>query len=364
MIYVTPGLDQADNMGYRIDALDYCVRLVASGYDELTLETSVHSECNEWLHEEAMVVERSKRTPLGVYRITSIDRGKSTMLVKCALDLDAWRGVMYPHFSVTERWPSISTITPAMLMSALCPTGWAVDIASDAFDALPAEMIDFDWVTPLDILDKMRDLWPGLTYRFAYAPLWSGSPFVGSVTAVNIEARTEVAATLTKTNGIKTTFYKGKSTALATRLYATGKDGLTFADINSGNAYVDNHTFTSAVICAHWDAPEYTDPYLLLAAATAKLQTIALPVRSFDVDIADLSVPVGPARPLQGDLPLFGVVKIGDTTIPQKDKTNLINRIAERWIYPDHPQKNKVVLSTAPARIQSQVASLLKAIGG
>jgi hypothetical protein len=80
-----------------------------------------------------------------------------------------------------------------------------------------------------------------------------------------------------------------------------------------------------------------------------------VPERSFDIDLAEKDIQ---------QYPLFGVVRISDDTIPPPMYQGLTIRVAERWVHPDRPQNNKVILSTAPARIQSQVAGLIKAMGG
>jgi phage minor structural protein len=203
-------------------------------------------------------------------------------------------------------------------------------------------------VTPLDILDGIRELYPGLTYRF-----YCISKTI-AITAASSGSDTGVLVSL-DTN-LRATYYKGKSTSLITRLYAEGKDGLTFASINDGKPYVDSTAYKDgAIICGYWKATEYTDASDLLAATQARLATLSVPERSFDIDIAVSDI---------DQFPLFGVVRLSDDTIPRPIYQGVTIRVAERWIHPDHPQKNKVILSTAPARIQTQVKALMKAIGG
>ena len=61
-----------------------------------------------------------------------------------------------------------------------------------------------------------------------------------------------LGAFATRDLNLKENNYKGKSTGFITRLYAYGKDGLSFASINGGKAYVENYTYSSRVICGFW----------------------------------------------------------------------------------------------------------------
>ena len=55
---------------------------------------------------------------------------------------------------------------------------------------------------------------------------------------------------------------------LVTRLYAYGKDGMTFASINGGKEYVEDYTFSSEVKVSTLDCSSFTNPYQMLEYAT------------------------------------------------------------------------------------------------
>ena len=52
--------------------------------------------------------------------------------------------------------------------------------------------------------------------------------------------------------------------SLVTRLYAYGKDGMTFASINNGKEYVEDFTYTSEVRISTLDCSNFTNPYQML----------------------------------------------------------------------------------------------------
>ena len=71
---------------------------------------------------------------------------------------------------------------------------------------------------------------------------------------------------------MKSVNFKGKSSGFATRLYAKGKDSLTFADINGGKDYVEDFSYSDKVISVYWKDERYTIAENLLADAKKTLE--------------------------------------------------------------------------------------------
>ena len=115
-----------------------------------------------------------------------------------------------------------------------------------------------------------------------------------------------LGAFVTRDLNLKENNYKGKSSGFATRLYARGKDGLTFASINDGKPYVENHTYSNRIICAYWEDERYTIPQNLLADAQARLDEMAVPQRSFDCSVVDLAA-TNPDKYSELDFQLFSI---------------------------------------------------------
>ena len=73
--------------------------------------------------------------------------------------------------------------------------------------------------------------------------------------------------------------FKGDSRGYITRLYARVKTGLTFAGINGGKPYVEDHTYSDKVISGFWQDERYEIADNLLADTKAKLREAAIPAQ-------------------------------------------------------------------------------------
>ena len=79
------------------------------------------------------------------------------------------------------------------------------------------------------------------------------------------------------------------TTTLVTRLYARNAEGLTIADVNGGLPYVEDFTWTTEVRTAVYDFASGTNPFTMLAMATATLGRRSKPKVSYEVEVVDLS---------------------------------------------------------------------------
>lgn len=318
---------------------DYYIREITSGLDELVFSISVWDDDYPLIQEESSIKEESNGKSC-LYLVKAIDAGKETATVKAQIDLDEWKSVL------TMKYNSGSNTFPN-IVNAVKPTGWTVDNQSGFTGA---RTIKLDGATPLDVLDQCRSTFNGATYRFDNVNK--------VITLINQNNGQNLGAFVTRDLNLTENNYKGKSTNFATRLYAVGKDGMTFASINDGKTYVENHDYSDRVICAYWQDERYTIPQNLLADAQAKLAEMATPQRSFDCSVIDLAA-TNPEKYSELDFKLFSIVALIDQTRSGK-KIN--HQIVERWDYPYHPEDNKVVLSTVAPRIQSQVAQVIQSI--
>lgn len=80
---------------------------------------------------------------------------------------------------------------------------------------------------------------------------------------------------------------------LITRLYAVGKDGLTFASINDGLPYVENFAHSKEVRISTLDLSSFTNPYQMLEFTKMRLAEYAKPRVSYILSAMDLSVLTG-----------------------------------------------------------------------
>lgn len=320
---------------------DYYVKELASGLDELCFSVSIWAAEYPLIQEETRIRENSGSGPEIDYIVKAIDGGTDLASIKAQIDLDAWRADMLLNFDSGSN--AVGTI-----VSAVAPSGWTVVNHSGM---TYRRTIKLDAATPLDVLDACRSTFSGVTFRF--------NNVAKTVEIVDRAAGENLGAFATRDLNLKRNDYKGKSTNFATRLYAYGKDGLSFADINDGKPYVENHTYSDRIICAPvWVDERYTVAGNLLADAQARLDAMAVPQRSFDCDVVDLAS-IDPDKFSFLSFPLFSIVGLVDQT---RSGTKVNHMVAERWRYPFHPEKNKVVLSTVAPRIQSQLTQITNAI--
>ena len=317
---------------------DYYIKHLASGLDELVFTVNIWDEEYQLIQEESSIQENSG-TPIN-YLVKAIDGGSNTATIKAQIDVDDWKTTMTVGYSSDSD-------TCAGIIRSVKPTGWTV---VDTTTLTYRRTIHLDSATAFDVLTQCRSTFDGVTYRF--------DNVAKTITLVDMNAYTSIGAFVTRDLNLKQNNYKGKSTGFITRLYAYGKDNLSFSDINDGKAYVDNNSYSSRVICGYWKDERYTVKENLLAAAEKRLESLAVPQRSYECDVVDLAA-VDPDKYSYLDFQLFTTVTLIDHT---RSNTRINHQVVELWEYPNLPQKNKVVLSTVAPRIQSQLTQLVQSL--
>ena len=312
---------------------DYYIRQMASGLDEVVFTISIWDEVYPQLVEEASIRDRDQQW----YLIKQIDAGNETAKIVAQLDLDAWKSEMLIGYSNNSA-------TLYATINGVLPTGW---LFLDNSGLTMQRTIEGDY-TPLEIVDACRDTY-GVYFKFDNVSK--------TITALLPDEAEPLGAFATRDLNLKEINYKGKSNDIVTRLYAYGADGLSFASINSGLPYVENFTYSDRIVCAVWRDDRYTIAENLLADAKKKLSTLAIPTRSYECDVVDLRS-TNPEMYGFLDFDIFSVATLIDDA-----KNFAINyQVVERWDYPYHPDKNKVIFSSSPEKIQNQVKHLAQQI--
>jgi hypothetical protein len=325
-------LTEAGAIPLHID--DYYIRQLYSGYDELIFGIDIYDPEYQLIQEESVIREESDDPAL--YLVKAIDGGGTTAQIKCQIDLDAWKTTLSVGYDSGSH-------TVGDIARAVSPTGWTVaDASGKAF----SRTIALAGATPLDVLEACRNAFD-VTFRFDNVRK--------IVRIIDPESYLPLGAFMTRDLNLTEINYKGKSTDFATRLYAVGKDGMTFADINDGKAYVENHDYSERVVCAYWQDERYTVKENLLADAQNKIDELAKPQRSYDCAIVDLAA-TDPDKYGFQDFSLFAVVTLIDTN---RNAGKVNHQVVEVRKYPHLPAKNSVTLSTIPPRIQSQVRQII-----
>lgn len=119
--------------------------------------------------------------------------------------------------------------------------------------------------------------------------------------------------------------------SLVTRLYAYGKDGMTFASINNGREYMEDFTYSNEVRVSTLNLSNFTNPYQMLEYTDMRLADYAKPRVSYVLSTMDLSVLTGYEHE-QWDL--GDIVTVDDRDLDLTIKTRVIRReynLQEPW---------------------------------
>lgn len=269
------------------------------------------------------------------FLITNIDEGD----VKAKIDLDEFREQMF--LSYTN-----GSATALATAQQVLPAGWSVQ---DFSGSTARRTIEAEGATALEILQKLPDTY-GIAVRFDRK--------TKRVLLRNPDTMAPSGTYLTEELNLRKRPVRSQtSESFATRLYAVGKDGVTFASINSGKNYVENHEYSDRVISAYWKDERYTDPQSLLDDAKKKLSEMAKPAQSYECDVADLAK-IDPARFGHLSMEMYQAVTLMDA----ERGTRLAHRVVQYKRYPHYPEKNVVTLSTLPGTISGKVEQSYQAV--
>lgn len=269
------------------------------------------------------------------YLITSIDEGD----VKAVLDLDELKGTIYVNYNSGSH-------APADIISTILPLGWSV---IDDAHIETRRTLELPGATPLDIIRECVDTF-GITAAFDNARR------VVCLRCPENEPATGAYFT-EELNLKKLPIHRSTTSEFATRLYAVGKDGLTFSSINDGKNYIDNNEYSDRVVCAFWKDERYTDAESLLEDAQAKLASMARPAESYQCDVVDLAK-IDPEK--WGHLTVF--MYQGVILMDKKRNSRMMHRVSRYKRYPHHPEKNVVTLSSVPGTLTSKVQQSYDAV--
>jgi len=323
----------ANGTAYPLKCDDYYIRELDTGRDELIFNISIWDEAYPLIVEEASIQDRDEMH----YLVKAIDAGADTAKVRCEIDLDEWRATLDPNYTNNSA-------TCYDTIRGVCPSNWTV---RDASGVTISRTIEGAY-TPLDVAEACKEVY-GITLR------WDNQKRI--VTIINPANYQPLGAFITRDLNLRELNYKGESKDFITRLYAYGADGLSFASINDGKPYVDDNTYSARIICGYWTDNRYTVAENLLEDAKKRLATLAVPTRSYTCSVYDLAK-TNPDMYGFEDFSLFAVV----TLIDDSRKTSINHQIVERWDYPYYPEKNDVVLSNSPAKVQSQITQIAQEI--
>ena len=334
---------QADGGQIPLDFDKYFIQEETNGEDQIGFTLPLDHADYKLLTEEVQLLDAEDGQ---VYRITAIDEGAATANIKGKLELSPLRADMrIPYTNGSD--------TLAGTVEGVLPAGWTV---VDHSLSTIRRTIDLDSATPEDVILGAASAFGGLAIRYKIADKAVHFYAPGDFKAGGVYLTEEL--NLTSTN------FKGSSSGLCTRLYARGKDGLTFAGINGGKDYVENFSYTDKIICAYWEDERYTVAENLLEAAQKKVDASAVPVRSYSCGVVDLAKAwryeegAGSNIYAHLNIQLLTVATLLDT----RRGTRIDHQVVQYKRYPHYPDLNVVTLSTKAPTITTTVKQLQDAI--
>lgn len=315
-----------DNPILQVD--DYYITEKWSGLDELVFNIPVKDPNYASILEENIIRHEQP------YLVKAIDGSGTSAKVKCQINVDDLKADMLLNYTN-------GSATVKDTVKGVLPTGWTVN---DHSGKTQRRTIEGEAYTPLEVIEQCSDTY-NVVPRYDVA--------AKTVHLYDPESFQPMGAFASKDLNLREINLKGKSSDFATRLYAVGKDGMTFADINGGKSYVEDHSYSDKIISAYWSDERYTVKENLLADAKAKLKEMAVPSRSYDCSVYDLAK-INPEKYREQDFGLYKVVQL----IDEDRKTCIAHQVVEYTRYPEHPEQNEITLSTVAPTITSTVKNI------
>ncbi len=317
---------------------DYYIQEVYGGKDAAGFTLPLDHPDYQYLFEETPLIDTETKQR---YLIKAIDEGQTTVNIKAELDLDELSKDMFLNYTNGSD-TVVNTISKAL------PDGWTVQ---DHAYFNQRRTIELEAATPLDVIDACPDTY-NVVFRFD-----NNSRVIH---IYNPDSEEISGVFLTDELNLKSVNFKGKSSGFATRLYAKGKDSLTFADINGGKDYVEDFSYSDKVISVYWKDERYTIAENLLADAKKRLKSMAAPQQSYTCGVMDLARAREKQEGKNDNIYSFLEFKLYQNVVLLDRRRNrrITHTVAGIKRYPKYPEKNEVTLSTVAPSIQNSVKSI------
>ena len=317
---------------------DYYIQEVYGGRDAAGFTLPLDHPGYQYLFEETPLIDTETKQR---YLIKAIDEGQTTVNIKAELDLDELSKDMFLNYANGSD-TVVNTISKAL------PDGWAVQ---DHAYFNQRRTIELEAATPLDVIDACPDIY-NVVFRF--------DNNARVIHIYNPDSEEISGVFLTDELNLKSVNFKGKSSGFATRLYAKGKDSLTFADINGGKDYVEDFSYSDKVISVYWKDERYTIAENLLADAKKRLKSMAVPQQSYTCGVMDLARARESQEGKNDNIYSFLEFKLYQNVVLLDRRRNrrITHTVAGIKRYPKYPEKNEVTLSTVAPSIQNSVKSI------
>lgn len=302
-----------------------------NGIDELVFELQRSDPNHSYILEEVKVKAFGN-----IFIIKKIDEHSDFSTIKCEIDLDDWKA------KINKNFRTVNSIISEVL-SVIVPSGWSI-VYGTGVDLTKRttvekqEGVPFIAVTSYDLLDYISK---------AYSVVFNFNAVSKTINVVNIKSYTSSGEFFMQDLNMTELGYNGDSSNFVTRVYAYGKDGLTFASINDGKEYVENTTYSNKIVSYVIIDDRYTVKANLLAYANQVLAEKCFPVKSYTCKIQNLNA----------DIWLYKVV-----TIVDKDRKLKVEHQCVKYREYNNHSLDSITLSTQSPSIEKIVKNNNSAI--
>lgn len=313
---------------------DYYIQRMEDGRDELHFTVQVTDPAYAAIQEETRIIETTENQ---TYIVKTIDAGNRVADIGCQLDLDIWRATMYLDYKSGSKtaYNIINAVRPGL--------GWVVQGAETDTKKRSIEM---DGPTALDIILDVEDL-------FGYRVRFDNHKRIATIIIPDNIGQSN--SYVVDSVNLRKANFKGKSADLYTRLYPVGKDGLRIGPISGNKDYVENRTYTNEIISKVWVDERYTDAQSLKEDAQAMVDEASRPIRSWELDVADLHK-LDAAAWQDLKMSIFDKILLVD---PHRKQRHIV-QIRQQRIYPHHPERNKIYVSTVARSAQRTIKAVAR----
>lgn len=265
------------------------------------------------------------------YVVKEISPGSDGLAtVFCQLDVETLEGKTFTKFESVEQ-----TLSAAMSL-AFAGTGWTVGTC----DITKRRTLRKSNCTALDMVKQALSV-----YR-CECVIHTKSMIIDFVEHTGQDKGTYFVSDL----NLKKLEVSQTSYDYYTEIEPYGKEGMTIESVNGGSKYLTNYTYSNKHRRLIWKDERYTVPESLMEDAQAKLDSHALPYRSFKADVIDLATISTEYGILDYDI--GDTVTLIDPTTQTRDK----QRIVEMVVYPDEPERNSCTFANVSLTFEELAA--------
>ena len=219
---------------FPLDGLGPAITHPFDGFDTLSFDIPMSHEYYPLIAEEVRISTKDNR-----FAVKSVDEHGDICTVECMLDLDDWKERFWKEYRTTDALLS-------EVLNEIKPTGWTVEGAGistqhktiEASEGKPLELVN-----SMDILGRATEIYE-VCVNFNVPDK--------RLKVIDPSTYTPSGEYLTDELNLRSISFMGSTTDFATRLYAYGKEGMTFADINGGKEYVEDFTYSDRILSVGW----------------------------------------------------------------------------------------------------------------